>query len=59
MAISLYLFALRYNADERRIAQIEEALTPPVTYRVAGAPAWYGDDDDAWSEFERQVRSAN
>lgn len=38
------------------MAAIEGALEPPVAYRVKGAPAWYGDDEDAWQAFESQVR---
>jgi hypothetical protein len=38
------------------MAEIEEALEPPVTYRLSsGNPAWYGDDDDAWQAWESQV----
>lgn len=54
-AVAAYLFALREHADETRRAAIEEALRPPLTYRVKGAPAWYGSDEDAWSEFARQA----
>jgi hypothetical protein len=36
--------------------QIDEALTPPRTYRTqSGTPAWYGSDEDAWAEFARQA----
>jgi hypothetical protein len=53
--VNAYLFALREHADEKERDRITEALKPPRTYKVAGAPAWYGDDDDAWAEFARQA----
>jgi hypothetical protein len=54
--VNAYLYAIRENADEDDLARIEDALTPPTTYRNAsGVPAWYGSDDDAWAEFERQT----
>jgi hypothetical protein len=33
-----------------------ELLKPPVTAKVGGVPAWYGSDDDAWAEFQRQAK---
>jgi len=44
------------HADKDTRDRIAEALEPPVQLRVAGVPAWYGDDDDAWKDFERAMR---
>lgn len=51
----LYRYLLERNADEDTREQIARALEPPVTYRVNGAPAWYGSDEDAWAEFARNA----
>ena len=56
-ACNAYLYALREHADEDRLAQIDAALEPPRSYRVGGAPAWYGSDEDAWAQFASQARS--
>lgn len=53
-AHNLYLFAVRENADEKRLAEIDAALEPPSDYRVDGKPAWY-DEDDAWESFANQL----
>lgn len=55
-AVNAYLWAIREHANEDRLAQIDAALEPPRSYRVQGAPAWYGSDEDAWAEFARQAR---
>lgn len=52
---NLYLYAVREHASEETLAKIDEALQPPATWRVKGAPAWYGDEDDAWADFARQL----
>jgi hypothetical protein len=55
-ACNVYLYALRENASEETLAEIEDALIPPVTAKLAkGVPAWYGDDDDAWESWSVQV----
>jgi hypothetical protein len=54
--VNLYLFAIRENASEEQLAEIDEALAPPATFRVGGAPLWYGDDDDAWSQWSSQAK---
>lgn len=55
-AVNTYLYAIRENANEDDLKLIEEALTPPPQYRVQGVPAWYGSDDDAWTEFATQSK---
>lgn len=55
--MNAYLYAIRENATEEQLAEIDAALEPPVTYRHKGAPVWYGSDDDAWAEFARQART--
>jgi len=55
-AVNTYLYAIREHADEKDLATIEEALTPPRQYRVRGVPSWYGDDDDAWQQFASQSK---
>lgn len=52
-ALALYLFAVREHADEETRSKIDEALAPPLTARRDGVPAWYGSDDDAWSQFSQ------
>lgn len=56
-AINAYLWALRENADADRLEAITEALQPPLTLRRNGVPAWYGSDEDAWAEWDRQTSS--
>jgi hypothetical protein len=51
----MYLFSIREHATDETLTQIDEALQPPTTYRKNGAPAWYGSDDDAWAEFQRNL----
>ena len=46
---------MREHADNDRLAEIEQLLTPPTTYRVKGVPSWYGDDDEVWEEFSGQL----
>jgi hypothetical protein len=55
-AVNTYLYAIREHASEEDLETIEEALTPPRTYRVGGVPSWYGDDDDAWQQFASQSK---
>lgn len=55
-AYNLFLYRAREHADEKQRAAIDKALEPPVTYKVNGRPAWYGDDEDAWQEFAVQLR---
>lgn len=54
-AVNLYRHALFEHADEKQRDKINEALTPPKTFKVGGVPAWYGSDEDAWAEFARQA----
>jgi hypothetical protein len=54
-AANLFLFTIRSNADEARLSEIDEALTPPRSLKFGGVPAWYGSDEDAWAEFSRQA----
>ena len=54
--MNLYLFALRENATDEQILEIEEALTPPVVAKVGNVPAWYGSDEDAWTEFNHAMK---
>lgn len=44
------------HANEETVDRIERALEPPVTFKVKGAPIWYGDDDDAWESFEYAMK---
>jgi hypothetical protein len=55
--VNLYLFAVREHASEETLAEIEEALKPPVTAKIGDTPIWYGSDDDAWADFERGLRT--
>lgn len=34
---------------------MEALLEPPHLKDETGAPIWYGSDEDAWAEFERQL----
>jgi hypothetical protein len=54
-AVNLYRHALYEHADEKDRQKIDEALTPPKTLKIGGAPAWYGSDDEAWAQFMRQA----
>lgn len=54
-AANLFLFAIRNNADEKRLEELDDALRPPKRMKVNGVPAWYGSDEDAWAEFTRQA----
>lgn len=54
--MNLYLYAIREHADEKRLAEIERALEPPVASRVNGRPAWYGDDEEVWQAWELTSR---
>jgi len=50
------LFASKQHADERRLDEIERALTPPVTAKtVDRRPAWFGSDEDVWAEWKKQT----
>jgi hypothetical protein len=45
---------LRQNRDERQMEELDRLLAPPSSVRTAeGAPLWYGDDDEAWQQFQR------
>lgn len=50
-ACNAYLYAIRESADEKDLAKIEEALTPPSTFKAGGRPAWYGSDEEASALF--------
>ena len=54
---NLYLWAIREHADDERRAAIDRALEPPVTMRVDNRPAWFGSDEEVWSEWQTQARS--
>jgi len=54
----MYLWAIRENAGEKQLEEIDRALEPPRSFRHAGAPSWYGSDEDAWAEFSAQVTRA-
>jgi hypothetical protein len=56
-AINLYLYALTEHADQETRERINRALESPVQFRMNGAPAWYGDDDDAWATFQKAMRT--
>jgi hypothetical protein len=43
------------NADADKRIEIMEALKPPVSAKVGGVPVWYGSDEDAWADFQRQA----
>jgi len=53
------LFALRENSSSEDWQKIADALEPPRDWidPATNAPQWYGDDDDAWAEFERAMRA--
>ena len=55
--MNLYLYAIREHASDETLAEIDEALKPPVTAKVGNVPAWYGSDDEAWAEFEKARRT--
>jgi hypothetical protein len=42
--------------DEQAQEMISDALEPPNRVDpMTGAPAWWVSDEDAWSQFQRQV----
>jgi len=47
---------IRDGATEERLDEIERTLEPPKSARFNGAPAWYGDDDDAWQQFSDEMK---
>ena len=47
---------LRDGATSERLEEIDRLLEPPRSMRVNGAPAWYGDDEDAWQQFSNEMR---
>lgn len=50
---------LREWASEETLEKIEEALTPPPSWRdpLTGLPAgWTGNEEDEWAEWERAAR---
>ena len=51
----LYLYAMTEHASDEQIAQIHAQLDPPDRKDENGVPRWYGSDEDAWAEFERQL----
>jgi hypothetical protein len=53
--VNLYIYAIRENADEKQLDEIDRALEPPLTAKTGGVPSWYGSDDDAWESFSVQV----
>lgn len=54
-AVNLYRHAIYENADDKQKEKIDEALTPPKTAKIGGVPAWYGSDEEAWTQFVRQA----
>ena len=54
-AVNLYRHAIYEHADEKQKEKIDEALTPPKTSKFGGVPAWYGSDEEAWTQFVRQA----
>jgi hypothetical protein len=53
--VNLYRYAIYENADEKQREKIDEALTPPKRVKFGGVPAWYGSDEEAWTQFLRQA----
>lgn len=52
-AVNLFVHLLTDGADQDRLDEIDEALTPPLSVRGPdGRPLAWGDEDDAWSEFQ-------
>lgn len=49
------MYAITENASDEDIAKIQAQLEPPDERDENGVPAWYGSDEDAWAEFERQL----
>jgi hypothetical protein len=56
-ACAAYLFALREHADKDRQQAIDKALEPPLSMRVDSRPVWFGSDEDAWAEWQTQMKS--
>ena len=50
-AVNAYLSALRENADEKELARLEAALTPPAR---GGVPSWWESDEAAAAEWLAQ-----
>ena len=49
---------MREWANEETLDRIEAALAPPNRIDPdTGTPMWYGSDEDAWAEFEREART--
>jgi hypothetical protein len=51
------LWALRENASDETLSKIERALESPTTVRGAQPPRWYGSEEDAWAQFQAQMRT--
>lgn len=58
-ALNLYLTMIREWANKERLEEIDEALTPPPSWRdpLTGLPAgWTGSEDDDWAAWEAAAR---
>jgi hypothetical protein len=57
--LNLYLTMIREWADKDTLEKLEDALTPPASWRdpVTGMPAgWVDDEDGDWAAFEAARR---